>query len=122
LLDPDALAALKPEAAPKTDFAALPPDVGKAADDVNEQIRREMGGPGTTPPAPGTPAPAAAPVVEAPPPKPEAGAIASLAARPASPGAVLLTAKAAADSEAERRLRRGDPPPAQPGRADDFSR
>ncbi len=120
-LDPEALAALKPEGAPKTDFAALPPDVSKAADDLNEQIRREMGAPGSLPPAPGAPAPAAAPVVEAPPPKPEAGAIVSLAARPASPGAALLTAKAAGESEAARRLRRGDPPPAQPGRADDFS-
>jgi hypothetical protein len=114
-LDPEALAALKPEGAPKTDFAALPPDVSKAAVDLNEQIRREMG-------APGTLAPPAAPVVEAPPPRPEAGAIVSLAARPASPGAALLTAKAAGGSEAERRLRQGDPPPAQPGRADDFSR
>jgi hypothetical protein len=114
-LDPEALAALKPEGAPKTDFAALPPDVSKAAVDLNEQIRREMG-------APGTLAPPAAPVVEAPPPRPEAGAIVSLAARPASPGAALLTAKAAGGSEAERRLRQGDPPPGQPGRADDFSR
>ena len=126
-LDPEALAALKPEGAPKTDFASLPPDVSKAADDINEQIRREMGSPGTLPPtvaAPGVAAPgapAAAPVVEAPPPRPEAGAIVSLAARPASPGAVLLSAKAP-ESEAARHLRLGDPPPARPGRADDFSR
>jgi hypothetical protein len=109
LLDPDALAALKPDGAPKTDFASLPPDVSKAADDINEQIRREA--------VPGAPAVAPAPL-----PKPEAGAIVSLAARPASPGAALVVTKALAEDEAERRLRRGDPPPAQPGRADDFSR
>jgi len=113
-LDPEALAALKPDGAAKPNFASLPPDVSKAADDINEQIRREA--------SPGAPAPAAAPVAAAPPPKPEAGAIVSLAARPASPGAALVAAKAGGDSEAERRLRRGDPAPVQPGRADDFSR
>lgn len=114
-LEPEALAALKPGGPAKTDFASLPPDVSKAADDINEQIRREM--------TPGAPAPAAVPAAPAPPPpKPEAGAIVSLAARPASPGAALAAVRPSGDSEAERRLRRGDPPPAQPGRADDFSR
>lgn len=113
-LDPEALAALKPDSAAKPNFAALPSDVSKAADDINEQIRREV--------MPGASAPPVAPVVVAPPPKPEAGPIVSLAAHPTSPGAALVALKAGDDSEAERRLRRGDPAPAQPGRADDFSR
>jgi hypothetical protein len=117
-LEPEALAALKPDSLPKTNFAALPPDVSKAADDINEQIRREA-----TPKALfGAPAPAVAPAALAPPPEPEAGAIVSLASRPASPGATLVEARTAQQSEAERRLRRGDPPPARPGRADDFTR
>ena len=115
-LDAEVLAALEKSAPPSVDIAALPPDIGKATEDINEQIRREMGAPGASP---GLAAPAARP---APPPKPEAGAIASLAARPASPGAALASPASALDSEAARELRAGEPPRAEPGRADDFSR
>ncbi len=59
---------------------------------------------------------------EAAPPKPEAGAIASLAARPTSPGAALVSPATAMRGEAERMLRLGEPPRAEPGRADDFTR
>jgi len=117
-IDVEILAALGPSEAPPQDIAALPPDIGKAADDINEQIRREMG---LAPP--GGPTHPAAPVAApAPPPKPEAGAIASLAARPTSAGAALATPAADVGGEAERMLRRGEPPRAAPGRADDFTR
>ncbi len=121
-LDVEVLAALEPGQSPQQDgIAALPPDIGKAADDINEQIRREMGEPG----GPAEPARIAAPETAPTPkaiPKPEAGAIASLAARPVSPGAVLLSPAAASASEPGRLLRLGEPPRAEPGRADDFTR
>jgi hypothetical protein len=98
-------------------IAALPPDIGKPAD-INEQIRRE-----TAPPVAALPPPTPEAIVPAPPPpKPEAGPIVSLTARPASAGATLASVPSGTPSEAERRLRQGDPPPAAPGRADDFSR
>ena len=115
-VDVEVLAALgggeTPTAAPG-DIAALPPDIGKAADDINEQIRREMGLPADRAHL-SAPAPA--------PPKPEAGPIASLAARPTSAGAVLVSVGAAPSGDAQRLLRLGEPPPAKPGRADDFTR
>ncbi len=117
-IDVEVLAALGPGEAPSQDIAALPPDVGKAADDINEQIRREMG---LAPPA-GLTSPAAPQVAPAPPPRPEAGAIASLAARPSSAGAALATPAADVGGEAARVLRLGEPPRAAPGRADDFTR
>ena len=115
-----------------SDIAALPPDIGKATDDINEQIRREMGQPGP-PEAARRSQPAseaALPAPAKPAPKPEAGAIASLAARPLSPGATLASAASTASAspvsvpgaDAERILRLGEPPRAEPGRADDFSR
>lgn len=119
-VDIEVLAALGQGARPPSDdIAALPPDLGKAAEDINEQIRREMGAP---PSGETRPADNAASPTPKPPPRPEAGAIASLAARPSSPGAVLATPVTALGGEAEQRLRQGDPPPAAPGRADDFSR
>ena len=118
-LDVEVLDALDRKATPNTDIAALPPDVNKATDDINEQIRREMGQPGATPGPLRAPEAASAPL---PPPKPEAGAIASLGARPASPGASLASAASPAPGEAEQLLRRGEPPKAAPGRADDFTR
>ena len=42
-IDVEVLAAVGAVEPPPQDIAALPPDVGKAADDINEQIRREMG-------------------------------------------------------------------------------
>ncbi len=115
-IDAEVLAALGDVApAPAQDIAALPPDLGKAADDINEQIRREVAG---LPPAPKAPETAPAPK----PPKPEAGAVASLAARPLSPGAALVTPASAPTGEAGEALRRGEPPPPAPGRADDFTR
>jgi hypothetical protein len=111
-IDAEALAALGGAVAPaSTDgIASLPPDIGKAADDINDQIRREMGLPADHAHL----APAQ--------PKPEAGAIASLAARPSSPGAALATPATAPSGEALRLLRAGEPPHVEPGRADDFSR
>jgi hypothetical protein len=116
-IDVEVLAALGAGAtSAPDDIAALPPDIGKAADDINEQIRREMG---LAPRAGGVHPAEAAPAL---PPKPEAGAIASLAARPVSPGAVLASPATAIRGEAEEILRRGEPPRAEPGRADDFTR
>ena len=117
-LDTDVLTALG-EAEPKpADIATLPPDVGRS-NDINEQIRREMGEPAPVEAArPVEAAPAPEPAKPAP--KPESGAVASLAARPVSPGAALLSAGTAAGGVDA--LRRGDPPPAAPGRADDFTR
>jgi len=118
-IDADVLAALgggvgggTTQAAPG-EIAALPPDIGKAADDINEQIRREMGLP---PDRAHLSLPALAP------PRPEAGPIASLAARPSSPGAALVSRATASRGDAERLLRLGEPPRAEPGRADDFTR
>ena len=117
-IDVEVLAAVGDAEPPPQDIAALPPDVGKAADDINDQIRREMGAPSAavSPREPeATPAPK-------PPPKPEAGAIASLAARPSSAGAALVTPATALRGDAPRLLRAGEPPQAAPGRADDFTR
>jgi hypothetical protein len=119
-LDLEVLSALGESAPPtqqQNDIAMLPPDIGRG-NDINEQIRREMGEPEAARP-PALEAPAAEPAK--PPPKPESGAIASLAARPVSAGAQLVSAGARARDAAEA-LRRGEPPPAEPGRADDFSR
>lgn len=110
-IDSDLLAALGDagETPPAPgEIAALPPDIGKAADDINEQIRREMGLPAAH--------------LSAPAPRPEAGPVASLAARPSSPGAALVSTATVAGGDALRLLRRGEPPHAEPGRADDFTR
>jgi hypothetical protein len=115
-IDSEVLAALggagETPAAPG-EIAALPPDIGKAADDINEQIRREMGAPADRAHL-SAPAPA--------PPRPAAGPIASLAARPSSPGAALVSPATASGGDALRLLRLGEPPHAEPGRADDFTR
>jgi hypothetical protein len=126
-LDVEILKALNKQEPPSTDIAALPPDLSRTTDDVNEQIRREMGQPAALTPGP-APGPKPAPIAEAAPepPKPvlrpEAGPIASLATRPVSPGATLASVASPAASEAARILRLGEPPRAAPGRADDFSR
>lgn len=113
---------------PAGEVANLPPDIEQAAEDINAQIRREMGAPGSTPaPAPAPTGPAAAGVAAAPPPpppRPEAGPILSLTARPVAPGGVLAsleTARQAGGAAVEKVLRRGQPTDPAPGRADDFS-
>jgi uncharacterized protein len=122
-LDAEILKALNKQEPPSTDIAALPPDLSRTTDDVNEQIRREMGQPPGLAPGP-KPAPVAEAAPEPPKPviRPEAGPIASLATRPVSPGATLASVTSSAASEAARILRSGEPPHAAPGRADDFSR
>ncbi len=99
-------------AKPQDDIANLPPDIEQAADDINAQIRREMGvaaPPGA--PASGQPA------------KPLAGPILSLTTRPLSPGGALAALQPASGDAAagERILAQGAPIEAKPGRADDFA-
>jgi hypothetical protein len=99
---------------PPTDAATLPPDIEHAADDINSEIRREMGAPQDA-------------ELEArpkPEPKPLAGPILSLTAMPLSPGGVLAIREskdAKPTDEAARVFRSGDPPAARAGRADDFA-
>jgi uncharacterized protein len=98
---------------PQSDMASLPPDIEQEADDINAQIRREMGVEKDH--APDAPAP----------PKPSAGPILSLTARPVSPRGELLNAIGAANAtpadEQMRALRVGKAPEPQAGRADDFT-
>jgi hypothetical protein len=101
---------------PQNETATLPPDIEQAAGDINEQIRREMGAP-EEPAGPGSPA-------RLEPPKPLAGPILSLTARPISPGGALAEreAKPAGEPDAVARvLRFGEPVDPRTGRADDFS-
>jgi hypothetical protein len=98
-------------AKPPTDIANLPPDIEQTANDINAQIRREMGvgaAPGETSPAE--------------PEKPLAGPILPLTARPISPGGALATRVSAprASASVERVLALGAPLAPKPGRADDF--
>ncbi|MBV8664344.1 MAG: DUF459 domain-containing protein, partial [Hyphomicrobiales bacterium] len=97
---------------PQNETATLPPDIEQAAGDINAQIRREMG-------APEEPDTSAA---EAP--KPLAGPILSLTARPTSAGGVLAareTIPAIEPGPIARVLRYGEPVEPRAGRADDFS-
>jgi hypothetical protein len=101
---------------PQNETATLPPDIEQAAGDINAQIRREMGAP-EEPAAPGSPAPLE-------PPKPLAGPILSLTARPISPGGALAEREATPAGEPDavaRVLRLGEPVDPRTGRADDFS-
>jgi len=101
---------------PQNETATLPPDIEQAAGDINAQIRREMGAP-EEPAAPGSPAPLE-------PPKPLAGPILSLTARPISPGGALASREATPAGEPDavaRVLRVGEPVDPRAGRADDFS-
>jgi hypothetical protein len=103
---------------PSSEVAALPPDIEQATDDINAQIRREMGGP---PPLPEVAAPGA-PV--GPPPRPLVGPILQLTARPMAPGGVLASRAAGPLSEppeVTRVFRRGEPFDPVSGRADDFA-
>ena len=76
---------------PVNDVATLPPDIEQAADDVNAQIRREVGGETPPTPAPGGAAPCRPARPPAPPPRPLAGPILPLTSRPTSPGATLAS-------------------------------
>ena len=108
---------------PVSDVAALPPDIEQAADDINAQIRREMGEPAgpTAPTAPSAPA-ATAPV--GPPPRPLAGPIIPLTGLPISPGGALASLEThplSEPAEVTKVMRAGEPDDPAPGRADDFS-
>jgi hypothetical protein len=99
-------------ARPQDDIANLPPDIEQAADDINAQIRREMG----------VVAPPGAPT-RGEPAKPLAGPILSLTTRPLSPGGALAARQPALREGAagERVLAQGGPIEPKPGRADDFA-
>ena len=97
---------------PQSEVASLPPDIEHAADDINAQIRREMGAPPEVGAAPQAPV------------RRLVGPILSLTARPLSPGGVLATRESktvSETSEVVRALRGGDPAATRAGRADDFS-
>ncbi len=98
---------------PQTDIASLPPDIELQADDINAQIRREMGAEKSQ-----APGPAATP-------KPSAGPILSLTAPPISAhGALVEALGASTDAPAGERIRAlriGEAPEPQAGRADDFT-
>ena len=97
---------------PQSEVASLPPDIEHAADDINAQIRREMGAPPEVGAAPQAPV------------RRLVGPILSLTARPLSPGGVLATRESKTVSETGevvRALRGGDPAATRAGRADDFS-
>lgn len=99
-------------AKPQSEVASLPPDIEQAAVDINAQIRREMGAPAPSSGAPSEPA------------RPLAGPILPLTDRPISVGGVLASyenIRGKPLGPAARALRLGDTPPAQLGRADDFS-
>ena len=98
---------------PATEVATLPPDIEQAADDINAQIRREMG-------APAIKGPAAVQAAV----KPLAGPILSLTARPLSAGGILAAKEIKRPSETPevaRVLSLGEPMNSRSGRADDFS-
>jgi uncharacterized protein len=99
-------------AKPQDDIANLPPDIEQAADDINAQIRREMG----------VVAPPGAPTLSEPA-KPLAGPILSLTTRPLSPGGALAARQPALreGATAVRMLAQGAPIEPKPGRADDFA-
>jgi uncharacterized protein len=94
---------------PQDNVAALPPDIEQEADDINAEIRREMG-------------------LESPSegdrtfvPKPSAGPILSLTARPVSAQGALDDIKSVRSAEIQpRALRMGETSEPRIGRADDF--
>ncbi len=90
------------------DIAALPPDIEQQADDINAEIRREMGvGPS---PAGGAPEPRSTP-----------GPILSLTARPVSPAGALVGSPGMSPPSGQSiALRSGDAPGPRAGRADSF--
>ena len=97
---------------PQGDIAALPPDIEQEADDINAQIRREMGVGKSNPDNAVVPA------------KPLVGPILSLTARPVSPnGEIVGTPRGRGSREESRRAPcvSANPPQPRAGRADDFS-
>jgi len=97
---------------PQGELVSLPPDIEQEADDINQEIRREMGlvQPGAT----GLRTQQ----------RQLAGPIMSLTALPTSANGALLDARtglAAISDDQARLLRTGEAPPPQPGRADDFT-
>jgi hypothetical protein len=98
---------------PAPEVATLPPDIEQAADDINAQIRREMGVPAMKGPT----------MVQAPT-RQLAGPIISLTARPSSAEGLLATADVKHIDETPaiaRVLNHGEPMNSRVGRADDFS-
>ncbi len=94
---------------PANDVAALPPDIEKAAKDINAEIKQDNA------PSSDTAAPAERPL---------AGPILSLTTQPLAQDGVLVskTTNPPAESEAVKKtLRAGLPPTPVPGRADDYS-
>ena len=97
---------------PQNDIAALPPDIEQQAEDINAEIRREMGVDKSFATGPLSP------------PKLDAGPILSLTARPKAANAALVGALG--DPSANRRgddqsVRLGLAAEPRPGRADDFT-
>jgi len=91
---------------PANPVAELPPDIEKAAKDINAQIKQDNAD------APASPA-----IVE----RPLSGPIQSLTTRPLAPDGVLASKAAKPSPEAPKILRAGLPPTPVAGRADDFS-
>jgi uncharacterized protein len=94
---------------PQNDIAALPPDIEQEADDINAEIRREMG----------VEKPLASGLF--PSSKPVAGPILSLTAQPTSANASLDGALSANRRDLDRSVRLGQTAEPRHGRADDFT-
>ena len=93
---------------PQNEIAVLPPDIEQEAEDINVEIRREMGVD-----EPFASVPFAAP-------KLDAGPILSLTARPTAANAVLVGALGKTRGN-DRTMHLGGSIEPQPGRADDFA-
>ncbi len=93
----------------QNDISALPPDIEQEAEDINVEIRREMGVDKALANAPFAP------------PKLEAGPILSLTARPTAANAALAGVLGAELGDGVRTVRLGQAVGPQPGRADDFA-
>ena len=93
----------------QNDISALPPDIEQEADDINVEIRREMGVDKAFANAPFSP------------PKLEAGPILSLTARPTAAHAALEGLAGVDLGGGGRSVRLGQAAAPQPGRADDFA-
>ncbi len=95
---------------PQENIASLPPDIEEEANDINAEIRREIGADNLPPGAIGSV------------PRPVAGPILSLTARPTSArGALVETVNAAKTSLGEEALSPGSETARPAGRADDFA-
>jgi uncharacterized protein len=95
---------------PQNDIAALPPDIEQEADDINVEIRREMG--------------VDKPLGLLSPPKLDTGPILSLTARPTAANAALVDtfqALSASRQDGDLSVQLGQPAEPRLGRADDFT-